>query len=144
MYYAATQQITEARHIARSAQQQIKDKTGMQVTMVLYPSESAVKTPEYMLHIIAAALNEHPQNYKLKTRVRNIVELRFIAALCLRSNFPTITLQQIAAFFGGQDHTSIISGITRAYDLIYAGDEKFIKKYKAALAAVNLWLRNDA
>ena len=104
MYYAATQQITEARHIARSAQQQIKDKTGMQVTMVLYPSESAVKTPEYMLHIIAAALNEHPQNYKLKTRVRNIVELRFIAALCLRSNFPTITLQQIAAFFGGQDH----------------------------------------
>ncbi len=144
MYYGATQQITEARHIARSAQQQIKDKTGMQVTMVLYPSESAVKTPEYMLHIIAAALNEHPQNYKLKTRVRNIVELRFIAALCLRSNFPTITLQQIAAFFGGQDHTSIISGITRAYDLIYAGDEKFIKKYKAALAAVNLWLRNDA
>lgn len=144
MYYAATQQITEARHIARSAQQQIKDKTGMQVTMVLYPSESGVKTPEYMLYIIAAALNEHPQNYKMKTRVRNIVELRFIAALCLRSNFPTITLQQIAAFFGGQDHTSIISGITRAYDLIYAGDEKFIKKYKAALAAVNLWLKNDA
>ena len=144
MYYAATQQITDARHIARSAQQQIKDKTGLQVTMVLYPSESTLKTPEHMLHIIAAALNEHPRNYQLKTRIRNIVELRFIAALCLRSNFPTITLQQIAAFFGGQDHTSVINGLARAYELIYAGDESFTKKYKTALAAVNLWLRNDA
>lgn len=143
MYYAAQQQITDARHIARSAQQQIKDKTGMQVTMALYQPEYTIKTPERMLHIIAGALNEDVHSYKLKTRVRNIVELRFIAALCLRSNFPTITLQQIAAFFGGQDHTSIISGITRAYDLIYMGDEKFLKKYKAALAAVNLWLRNE-
>jgi len=144
MYYAATQQITDARHIARSAQQQIKDKTGMEVTMVLYPSENTIKTPERMLHIIATALNESPLNYKLKTRIRNIVELRFIAAMFLRSNFPTITLHQIAALFGGQDHTSIISGISRAYELIYIGDEKFLGKYKTALAAVNSWLRNDA
>ena len=138
--YTATQQITGARHIARSAQQQLGDK----VSTVLYPSENTVKTPEHMLHIIAAALNEHPGTYKLKTRIRNVVELRFIAALCLRSNFPMITLQQIAAFFGGQDHSSVINGLTRAYELIYAGDESFTKKYKTALAAVNLWLRNDA
>ncbi len=96
-----------------------------------------------MLHVIALALNEDPRNYKLKTRVRNIVELRFIAALCLRSNFPNITLQKIAAYFGGQDHTSIINGITRAYELIYAGDEIFLKKYNAVSAAVNSWLGND-
>jgi len=134
MYYTAPQQTTDARLIARTAQQQ----------MVIHPSENTVKTPEHMLHIIAAALNEHPATYKLKTRIRNVVELRFIAALCLRSNYPTITLHQIAAFFGGQDHTSVINGLTRAYALIYAEDESFTKKYKAALAAVNLWLRNDA
>ena len=144
MYYSASQQITEARHIARSAQQQIKDKTGMQVTMVLYPSENTTKTPERMLHIIAAALNESPHSFKIKSRVRNIVELRFIAALCLRSNFPMITLQQIASFFGGQDHSSIINGLTRANDLIYSGDEKFLCKYSAAVTAVSMWLRNDA
>jgi len=144
MYYAATQQITDARHIARSAQQQIKNRTGMQVTMVLYPAGSAIKTPERMLHVIALALNEDPRNYKQKTRVRNVVELRFIAALCLRSNFPTITLQQIAAHFGGQDHTSIINGIARAHELIYAGDDIFLKKYKTAVAALNSWLRNDS
>lgn len=144
MYYTATQQITDARHIARTAQQQIKDKTGMDVTMLLYPSQNTMKTPERMLHIIAAALNENPHNYKLRTRVRNVVELRFIAAMFLRSNFPTITLQQIASLFGGQDHTSIISGLARAYDLIYIGDERFVKKYKAALAAVNSWLCNEA
>ncbi len=143
MYYAATQQ-TQARHIARTAQQQIKDKTGMDVTMILYPSQNTLKTPEHMLHIIAAALNESPQGYKLRTRVRNIVELRFIGAMFLRSNFPMITLQQIASLFGGQDHTSIINGLARAYDLIYIGDDRFLTKYKAAFAAVNLWLRNEA
>ncbi len=143
MYYTAPQQITDARHIAGSAPQ-MNDKAGMQSAISLYPVENTGKTPEHMLHIIAAALNEHPATYRLKTRIRNVVELRFIAALCLRSNFPTITLQQIAAFFGGQDHTSVINGLTRAYALIYAGDESFTKKYKAALAAVNLWLRNDA
>jgi len=34
MYYTATQQITDARHIARTAQAADKDKTGMNVTMV--------------------------------------------------------------------------------------------------------------
>ena len=143
MYYAATQQIDTARHIARSAQQQIKDQTGMLVTMVLYPSDNTLKTPERMLHIIAAAFNMKPNIFKQKTRVRDIVELRFIAAMFLRSNFPTITLQQIAMLFGGQDHTSIISGLTRANNLIYSEDARFLAKYNIALKAVNRWLRND-
>jgi len=137
MYYATRSQIADRSKIAGSAQQ-MNDTA----PMAPYYYENYVKTPEHMLHIIAAALNEQPTTYKLKTRIRNVVELRFIAALCLRSNFPTITLQQIAMFFGGQDHTSVINGLTRAYALIYAGDESFTKKYKAALAAVNLWLKN--
>ena len=143
MYYAATQQIDDARHIARSAQQRIKDKTGMLVTMVLYPSDNTLKTPERMLHIIAASLGMNPNCFQLKTRTRDIVELRFIAALCLRSNFPTITLHQIAVLFGGQDHSSIISGLARAHNLIYTEDERFLEKDQSALKAVNLWLRNE-
>ena len=88
----------------------------------------SARTPENMLRVIAAALNEQPATYQLKTRIRNVVELRFIAALCLRSNFPNITLQQIAAFFGGQDHTSVINGLARAYALIYAGDESLTER----------------
>lgn len=143
MYYAAAQQMTTARHIARSATQQIKDKTGMHLTMVLYATEASVKTPERMLRVVATALNMSPDCYRMKTRIRNIAELRFIAAMLLRSNFPKITLHQVAALFGGQDHTSVMSGLSRAYDLIYTGDQRFIDKYNKALQAVNVWLRTE-
>ena len=143
MYYAAAQQMTTARHIARSARQLIKDKTGMQLTVVLYPTETTLKTPEKMMKVVAVALDMVPECYRMKTRIRNIAELRFIAAVLIRSNFPKVTLHQIAALFGGQDHTSIINGLTRAYDLIHTGDARFTKKYHKALQAVNIWLRTE-
>ena len=144
MYYAASQQLTTARHIARSAQRQIKMKTGMRVKLVFYSAEADAQTPEEMLRIITMALGMKPNSYKLKTRERNIVELRFIAALLMRRNFPKMTLQQIATLFGGQDHTSIMNGVARANDLIYIGDPGFVKKYNTALQSVNLWLKNAA
>ena len=143
MYYAAAQQMTTARHIARSARQQIKDQTGMHVTVVMYPADIAPHTPEKMLRVVAIALDMSPDFYKMKTRQRDVVELRFIAAMLLRSNFPKITLHQVAALFGGQDHTSVMSGLSRAYDLIYTGDQRFIKKYNTAAQSVNLWLRTE-
>ena len=143
MYYAPAQQMTTVRNIARSAYKQIKNKTGMQFTMMLCPSETMLKTPERMLHVIAVALDMSPGCFTLRTRARNIVEMRFIAAVLLRSNFPKITLQQIAAFFGGQDHTSVLSGLARAYNLIHTGDYRFLTKYNKALQSVNIWLRTE-
>ena len=37
MNYAPGTQISKARHIARSAQQRIRSKTGMTVSLMLYP-----------------------------------------------------------------------------------------------------------
>jgi chromosomal replication initiation ATPase DnaA len=144
MYYAATQQLNTVRHIARMAEQQIKTKTGMRVNIMLYSNEADEQTPEEMLRVIAIALGMNSDAYKLKTRERHIVELRFIAALLMRRNFPKMTLHQIATLFGGQDHTSIINGVARANDLIYIGDPRFVKKYNTALQSVNLWLKNAA
>jgi chromosomal replication initiation ATPase DnaA len=141
MNYAPTQKINTARNIARSAQRQIKDSTGMKVTLLLYPRDNTFKTPQQMLKIVAISLGMNPDCYKMKTRVRNIVELRFIAAMLLRMNFPEITLIQIASLFGGQDHSSVISGLTRGYNLIYTGDLRFMTKYNTAQKAVNVWLR---
>jgi len=115
----------------------------MHVTVVLYPEDSTLKTPERMLRVIAIALDMAPECYRMKTRIRSIAELRFIAAMLLRSNFPKITLHQVAALFGGQDHTSVISGLTRAYNLIYTGDQRFINKYNTAAKAVSIWLRTE-
>ena len=140
MYYAATQ-VTEARNIARTAQQRIRNKTGMEVALLLAPIETTPKTPERMLRIIAEALGMSANCYGLKNRSRPFAELRFIAAHLLRQNFATLTLQQIARFFGGLDHTSVISGLSRCNDLIYSGDMRFVEKYNSAQKAVDLWLR---
>lgn len=115
----------------------------MSVTILLYPEEDEFKTPENLLHIIALALDMNPRCYAMKTRLRNIAELRFIGALFLRMNFPRITLHQIAELYGGQDHSSVISGLARAHNLIYTADPRFMQKYNTVLKSVNQWLRNE-
>lgn len=129
--------------MARSAQQQIKDKTGMRVKLVI-PAADELWLPRQMLQVIAGAVGMDTACYQMKSRARDIAELRFIGALFMRYNFPGVTLQQIAACFGGQDHTSIINGIARANDMIYTGDERFMVKYNAALKAVTQWLGKEA
>ena len=142
--YKPINSINKARNIARSAQQKIKNKTGMRVSLVLCPTDNSLKNPERMLHVIALALGMNMECYKMKTREREIAELRFLGAYFLRMHFPNITLHQIAAFFGGLDHTSVISGLVRANNLIYTGDLRFINKYNTVLKAVNLWLKKEA
>jgi len=142
MLYAP--QAATARHIARSAQQQIKSKTGIKVDLVMLPPVQGIDTPSQMLGIIASALEMSPDCYALKSRHRNIVELRFIGAWFLRRHFQAITLHQIAALFGGQDHTSVLNGLARANDLLHTHDDRFMKKYNTALKSVNRWLRNAA
>lgn len=81
-------QMDTARHIARSAQRKIKSKTGMRIAIMLCPNENNYNTPEAMLEVIATALGMSPKCYRMKTRTRDVVEMRFIAALLLRMHFP--------------------------------------------------------
>ncbi len=144
MYYATISPAATTRPIAMMAEQQVKERTGMSISVLQYPTELVNKTPQRMLHVIALALDMSPECYRMKTRVRSIVELRFIGSLFLRQHFPALTLQQIAAYFGGQDHTSVINGLARAHNLIYVRDSNFIKKYNTAIKSVNTWLRREA
>jgi chromosomal replication initiation ATPase DnaA len=138
MSYAMTQ--TAARHITRAAEQQIRTKTGMRVTLVLCPSDNPLKSPEQMLRVVARSLNTSPEVFQEKNRKRQVVEVRFVAALLLRYYYPTITLKQIGLLFGGQDHTSIMNALTRAQNLLYTNDVVFTAQYKHALNTVNQWI----
>ncbi len=143
MKYSAKQQTSTARAITRKAEQKIKSKTGVGYNLVLCPEYLTKKTPEQMLKVVAGSLGMDTACYSLKTRARPVVELRFIAAYFLRNYFPGITLLQITHFFGNQDHTSIINGISRANTLIAIGDDQFTKKYETVLNSVNQWLRKE-
>lgn len=134
MYYA-TKSST-----ATMAPQNGKDTNSTGFDVLQYPTERANATPQRMLHVIALALDMNPEGYRMKTRVRSIVEMRFIASVFLRQYFPALTLQQIAAYFGGQDHSSVINGISRAYALIHTRDSQFLTKYNTALKSVTAWM----
>jgi chromosomal replication initiation ATPase DnaA len=121
-----------------------EDTMGMHFSVLQYPTEFVNTTPQRMLHVIALALDMNPECYRMKTRVRNIVELRFIGSLFLRRHFPALTLHQIAAYFGGQDHSSVINGLSRAHALIYTRNSDFVRKYNTAVKSVNKWLRKGA
>jgi len=110
-------------------------------TVLQYPTLQVNRTPQRLLHVIALALDMNPECYRTRSRVRSIVELRFLASLLLRRYFPALTLQQIGAYFGGQDHTSVINGISRANELIYVRDASFVKKYNTVINSVNSWLK---
>lgn len=151
MYYATLSSATTAETLTRPAEKQavaiarlVQDRTGMRINVLQYPTEAVNKTPQRMLHMIALALDMNPECYKMKSRVRNVVELRFIASLFLRQHFPALTLHQIANYFGGQDHSSVINGLSRAYNLIYIQDAQFLKKYNSALQSVTAWLRRES
>ena len=137
----AAQQTSLVRHITRAAQQQIKQQTGMRVTLVLCAPGKPGKTPEEMLLVIAGALKMSPDCYGLKDRSRNVSELRFIAALFLRKHFPALTLQQIGVLFGGRDHSSVLYCLARAKVLLAIKDLMFCKKYATALKSGNQWLQ---
>jgi chromosomal replication initiator protein len=141
MSYAMT--YTEARHITRAAEQQIRTRTGMRVTLVLCPSENPRKSPEQMLCVVARALGLLPDVFREKNRNRKVVEVRFVAALLLRYYYPTITLKQIGLLFGGQDHTSIINAISRGQNLLYTSDLVFTAQYNNAQNTVNQWLQEQ-
>ena len=143
MNYSITPQVSHARHIARSAEQQIKSRTGMKVNLVICPEYHGYKNPEQLLMVIAASLNMDITDYKTKCRLKQFVDLRFIGAHLLCQYFPGITLQQITVFFGGQHHTSILNGLDRVKRLIAAGDPRFMSKYEAVLVAVNRWIRRE-
>ena len=115
----------------------------MRVTLVLCPTDHPSKTPEQLLAVVAGALGMDYSLYTTRSRARNIVDLRFIAAYLLRNYFPAITLQQITVLFGGQDHTSIINGLARASMLLSIEDPRFTSKYQTALKSVNQWLRKE-
>ena len=136
-------QISTARHIARAAEQKIRTNTGLRITLLLSPSDSQRTKPEHMLRLVANTLNISYDHFREKTRKREVVELRFIGALLLRRFYPQVTLKQIGSFFGGQDHTSVINGISRAYKLLETNDIIFCTKYNNALNTVNLWLKEQ-
>lgn len=135
--------LCSAKSITKQAERSIEKKTGLRVNLIAYRDSHIARTPEKMMNIIAGSLGMDRTHYTLRSRERDVVELRFLAAYFLRSYFPTITLHQISMFFGGVDHTSVMNGLARANMLLEMEDQRFSHKYETVLRSVNQWLRKE-
>jgi len=144
MQYTIPGRLNVAKNITRAAEQQIKKETGMCIRLMIGAEIDGTYSPERMLEVIAHALEVDTTSYTQKSRLREIVELRFIASRLLRQYFPTLTLQQISMYYGGQDHTSVINGLARAAMLLDCKDEEFTRKYNTAHQHVKIWIRSNA
>lgn len=92
-----------------------------------------------MLNAATMALNSNIDMLNKKSRIPDIVELRFVCTLLIVEFLPSISLKDIGRIYN-QDHASIINGIKRAKDLMDTHDELFINRYKTAREAVVKWI----
>jgi chromosomal replication initiation ATPase DnaA len=138
----AINHLEAVRTMARDAETKIRKQTGMGISLMVCPPDNQQKTPEQMMQKIASVLHMSPECYVVKMRQRDIVDLRFIAAHLLRRYFPGITLNDIALYFGGRDHTTIINALRKTNDLLQTNDLCFTTKYYHVIRALNEWI-ND-
>ncbi|MBL7719893.1 MAG: hypothetical protein JNL72_13730 [Flavipsychrobacter sp.] len=125
--------------IAEKNQSGIMDNMRMALVLSVYGNGN--KAPEKMLEVIASASQMSYEYFTTKTRKREIVEMRFLASYLLRKYYPRITLKEIARLYGGQDHTSVMNGLTRANELLDIQDPVFTYRYLNAVNAINQWIK---
>lgn len=138
MGYTVKQMNIVAR-ILEEAEDEIRQRTGMDCKVMLVRSDLNDESPREMLNVIAAALNENPEGFQYKSKKQELVDMRFIAANLLKKIFPRITLTEIGELFGGQDHSTIVNSLQQATTLIDNKDTEFCYKYNIASAAVQEW-----
>jgi chromosomal replication initiation ATPase DnaA len=123
--------------IIRQAEQDIHDKTGMQIRLQLQPHlpNPAFKSPQHLLEIVATELHMRMTDYKKRSRLKDYTELRFIGAMLLLDYFPHLNKVAIGRMFD-QDHSTVIAGLERGRALLFGGDETFTKKYTAVIERI--------
>lgn len=112
-------------------------ETGTHITLAI-ASVAAEGTMDSMLAVIAANLNLPVSAYTSKSRIREYVELRFIAAHFIAQYFPSLSLSQVARLFG-KDHSSVLHMRSTAQSLLDIKDPDFMPKYRRCKAALEIW-----
>jgi chromosomal replication initiation ATPase DnaA len=100
--------------------------------------------PKEMMGLIAETLGLGIEQFYVKTRKREIVEMRMLAAFFVKKHYAQLTLMDIAGLFGDNniDHSTVIHYVNTVNDLVTGPDKPFLWKYRKVLNAINLWIRD--
>ena len=122
--------------ITERAEREIRELTGLDVMIygTLRVSRNK-KTIDDYLRIVARALDMDVSDYKKKSRVRDFVDLRCLAATMIRNGLPHVSLNDIGRALG-VDHTSIYHYLERNDNLLSVNDELYHIKTELVLNAI--------
>jgi ADP-ribose pyrophosphatase YjhB (NUDIX family) len=66
MHYTTLPAAIATQHISLAAERQVRERTGLRVSVLQYPTEQINNTPQRMLHVIALALDMSPECFRMK------------------------------------------------------------------------------
>lgn len=95
-----------------------------------------------IMAVVAEALGMTMDDYS-EGRQPKYVDLRTIATMFIKKEFPKTPLAKIAERFGLLDHTTIINHLQRGDRMLFTKDKEFCPKYKAAADAINNRKKNN-
>ncbi len=90
------------------------------------------------LNTIALAIGMTLEDYAAPTRRRKFVNLRTIGEIWLRQNHSTVTVSEIARFYGFKNHTSVVKMHRKGLGYLRVRDVEFCEKYTAAIKALTI------
>lgn len=76
---------------------------------------------------VSIALEVTIEDIKSDRRFTDLSEARFILFFLIKNN-TELTLREIGNLFGGRDHSTVLNGIGRYEELVYAKDKQFLTK----------------
>lgn len=120
------------------AEEEIRRQTGLRLRLIVMGEAPPQDMDAIgMANLIAQAIGMYPGDLHVKSRKEVYTQLRYLVMYFVKEYFPKMTLKDIGSLFGsGMDHTSVITGIASAKNLIDTNDVVFHEKYELALQAI--------
>lgn len=135
-------QLNQAHNIMAECEEKIYLETGLKIRLNMSKATQQVIKPEEILVVVAQSLGMRMEDYTKPTKKTAVVNLRFLAALFIRQYWPKYPSKDIGKLFGGQDHTTILSGLKTGANYLDTGNEQFTTKYNIVKEAVENWIKS--
>lgn len=123
------QQLPLIRSIVDAAESRIYDATGLEVKLIIKPTESNIDEKEELINNCCITWGVTVDFVKKRSRNKERVAMRQILIFLLKMEYPKLALKDIAIMFRMKDHTSAIYAIKTAKKHLQTHDDFFMSFY---------------
>lgn len=128
--------------ILTRAEQEILILTGLKMRVLIAPEicNEDNKDVEGLFRVVCSSLGLLTTEVAEKRRNVEMVNARHLFYHFAKIYFPSVTLKHMAYVAGGQDHTTVLHGLSKVSDLLETEERIFMTRYNTVLEAVTQWI----